>query len=326
MTIETLKRLVVSRDAVERFLKSLLILPYNYVLSLIGKHVMWTQWNTLLSLKFRINPLLNHQCSYYGLGKIAKKYGINNLFRCCIEHGVIFSYEDDTLRKRMQPKNMWMPILDYCVFSKKDKESMTQILNNPRYSRKARVHSIGPYILLADHFCSKRKLKKLKQKFGRVLLVFPMHSTEFFDCKIDADLLINKTEEIKKDFDTILICFYWHDLILGREKNYHERNYKVVCCGRREDPFFLSRQKDLFYLADMTLTNGPGTHVGYSIAMGVPCCILKHDFEMHPRKGHIENNPSAVFMQEGFYKVFTNYSFEITSEQKELVKKWWGDF
>ena len=311
--------------SIKALFKCMIYLPWNYILKMISRHVSWTQWKLLLELKFQCNPLLNPQCCYYGLGKIAKKYGVKNLLRCCIDHGVSFSSKKDVLKQRMVSRNLLFPILDYCVFSQKDKEMMTQILEDSSYSRKAKVHSLGPYILFADNFYSHSKLQELKKEYGKTLLVFPMHSAEFFDYKYDAELLIKKIEEIKKDFKSVIVCIYWHDLIFGREKKYLEKNYIVVCCGRREDPFFLSRQKDLFSLSDMTITNGAGTHIGYSIAMGVPCYLFKQDYELLDR-GNFQDDPNYVFMKEGFYDAFSYYSFEITSTQRELVRKWWGDF
>ena len=68
-----------------------------------------------------------------------------------------------------------------------------------------------------------------------------------------------------KDYDTVLISMIGYDIQQGFDKKYRNKGYRIVSSGTRNDPYFLNRQRDLMELADMTISNNIGTHIGYSI-------------------------------------------------------------
>ena len=90
----------------------------------------------------------------------------------------------------------------------------------------------------------------------------------------DENEFVMEIAEVAKDYDSVLISLFGVDVKNGRDKMYIDKGFQIVCNGTRSDRWFLSRQRDLFELADFSMSNDVGTHIGYSIAMGVPHYIF----------------------------------------------------
>ena len=101
---------------------------------------------------------------------------------------------------------------------------------------------------------------------GRTLLVFPSHGIIGVTATFNNDEFIEEIERVRKDFDTVLISLYW-TVVLNPDlvASYEALGYKIVTSGHRFDLNFLSRQRSFIELADYTMSNNLGTHVGYCI-------------------------------------------------------------
>lgn len=298
----------------------------NPILTVIASRTSCFEWEKLLLLKFAINPFQTRQNSFYGHAKIVKKLGLKS-HGAVIEHGVFFSDADNLLSNELVPVKCWLyGIKEFITFSDHRRKIIEKYLAEHNFA-KIKVHAIGPYIVWADHFMSAEALHALKKNLGRILLVYPMHSIEVATANYDNQLFLKEIEKHRDEFDTILISFYWRDLILQFQKIYQNTGFRIVCSGRREDPFFLNRQKDLFWLADMVMTNGVGTHVGYAIAMGKPCYIFQQEYS-YKCSDHIEmetvRKGSSVIQNIELRKLFSQWLPNITAEQRECVQYWWG--
>lgn len=194
----------------------------------------------------------------------------------------------------------------------------------------ANVFSIGPYINYVENFKAKNDLKKLKCEMGRVLLVFPSHSIEGVDSVFDEQQFLKEINIRSSCFERTLICMYWKDILDNRHLIYKSSGYTIVTAGYRNDPYFLSRLKDLIELSDMTMSNALGTHIGYSVALGKPHYLFKQKNSYCGKNLYIENKNKDLKVLEDrkqvFYDLFGVYEERITKEQIDVVKYYWGDF
>lgn len=190
------------------------------------------------------------------------------------------------------------------------------------------AYSLGPYILYSKHFYSVIRLKEIKAKLGKTLLVFPSHSIEDVNVRFNENIFLNEIKKYVKEYDTILICLYWKDILNGCSHMYEDAGFCVVSAGHRSDPYFLPRLKDLIYLSDMTMSNNLGTHVGYSIAMGKPHYMFSQKCTYEGKGVEQENAGKDMDKYQEristFQEVFGNYQYCISKEQLELVRYYWG--
>ena len=297
----------------------MLLAPYYHAKS--GKTDFFN-WEKLLKLKFVTLPAISAQTKYYGHYKILKKFGVSYI-NAIIEHGVYVTDADISLdydlllhQKLVSPHYIF-------TFSNKRKLFVEDYLHR-KNKKNIKVIVLGPYIHYADNFLPENKLKDLKKKLGKILLVYPLHSIENAKYVYDPQIFVDKIKQIANDFDTVLVSCYWHDLTTGVQDYYTKAGFKIVCSGRREDPFFMSRQKDLLTLCDMVISNGMGTHVGYAVSLNKPCYIIPQKTEFVHNTNM--NHPSEEKKRD-FYAIancFSQYSFEITDEQRKHIEYWWG--
>lgn len=245
-----------------------------------------------------------------------------SLLRDYVEHGVCFY---DTPESTMLMGYADRPgIQNIYTFGNHRKSLIEEYLQSR--GLKKNVIAVGPYIIGASNFHSEQELQSIKQKYGKILLVYPSHSINAIQAEYDEQSLIAEIGSHAKDFDSVFVCLYWKDILNeGRLQKYLDSGYAVVCNGLGSDPYFLSRQKDLLTLSDMVMTNGLGTHIGYAVSLGKPVYFFRQDKHISDEKGNaISGNKNVEQTERLFMEEFACYSFEITSEQLRLVEKYWG--
>lgn len=292
-------------------------IPYS-ILTLIYRHIDYFHYKALSFYEFPFKTKSyegqgrNNEC--YGNLWVVKKAVGKDFDPCCvIEHGVYFG---EYVGNDYNMPNV-NTIYTYSEYRK------NAILKSLKGSTDKQVVLIGPYILYADNFKSEEALKKIKNKLGRVLLVFPSHPDPSEPVNFDMGIFLQEIESMSKDFDTVLVSLFWLDIRLGKDKIYKDRGYQIVCSGTRSDRWFLSRQKDLFELADFSMSNNVGTHVGYSIAMGVPHYI----YDQHINEGVREDEKRHQIRMKEYGEIkdaFNSKDPVITKRQMELVDFYWG--
>jgi hypothetical protein len=154
------------------------------------------------------------------------------------------------------------------------------------------AQAVGPYINYAVLPISAEKLEKIKSELGRIMVYFPMHSTERdevrFDVKTASDSLRSLSETLS--IDTLVICYYWHDLInQSLDKQYKDIPHIPACCGHRNNPFFLDHMRLLLEVADFTCSNNVGTAAGYSVFLNKPHFIFSAG---RAQVAHLGKHPS----------------------------------
>lgn len=248
----------------------------------------------------------------YGIWQsVFGQYTQNVIGTPSVEHGLIFQNDVFTDIK-------FTGRASCATLSTFRKEIIQNKLNKP-------VFCIGPYIHYASSFYSTEKLFELKKKMGRVLLVFPMHSTNNSEISVDEEKFIDSINEIAQNYDTVLVNVYWWNINDNLTKRFESEGYKVVSCGIRDDTSFLSRLKSYILLSDLAISDGIGTHIGYCINCGLPFKYLEvnSDFELHIKKEQ-NNKPFIEAQYDAVKKTFLNSS-SIGEKQLKICNYYWGN-
>lgn len=261
-----------------------------------------------------------HGNVHFGIANAIKEYaGIKGSLNCCIEHGVYFGnhyFPDEAVDSGFTK---------LVTFGRQRVEHLKKVAN-------VDIIPIGPYIHYAEPSLSEDEIKKVKKKNGKTLLVFPTHSIDRVDKEFDYEQFIENIDIFKKEheFQTILICLFYKDLMLGRDKIYYDHGYQVVTAGYRDDPMFLRRLKSFILLSDYTISNDMGTHVGYCIYLGKAHTVFEQTIRIKPYlDSDLENetktyNPTVEYEKEEVKREFRTYYDEITARQKDIVNRFWG--
>lgn len=257
---------------------------------------------------------LYHLNDYYGEATTLKKYaGVKNTYqlKLAVDHGVVFS--KNTNQVGTDPG-----IPSAVTFSKPQKIIDEQF--------KKHVFAIGPYIHYAKNLLPKNKIAKMKKKNGRTLLVFPTHSTPSGTVEYDYNSLIKKIKELGQDFETILVCVYWKDILRGVDDIYRKAGLTCVTAGHVYDPNFLPRLRSIIELSDTCMGNSAGSNVGYAIYLKRPYYVFWQDEKVtgHKKEVKIITDETSSVGYKKVIKVLSKFSPKVTKEQKEIVGYYWG--
>lgn len=254
---------------------------------------------------------------YYGHAALLKQYaGVAPEYRikASIEHG-------PTLTDYVWEKDVAAP-LPAVLFPASYRQPILQKL-----TPKA-LFAVGPFISYAEPHVSADILRREKSRLGKTLVVFPYHSTHWLTAHLDVPAFCRQIDEAAREFDSVLVCLYWKDIQLGRDEAFRTHGFECTTAGHMYDPLFLPRLRSILALASVTASNQMGTHVGYSIALGVPHWFIStgrlqldnpHNVTFDPGVNHAP--PPHV---QELIDVFTERVPGITPRQRTLVDRYWG--
>lgn len=266
---------------------------------------------------------INTDNNSFGIGWSLRQYaGIKrNYCNALVEHGYFFgTYVQDVEKITFAKK-----LLTFGDARKKHIEAVV---------KDKEIYQIGPYIHYAPDYYDEGRLKEEKKKLGRTLLVFFSHSGTGESVSFDLDALIKKINSIKKNYQTVVISLFWSDINPEIEKRLKEEGYLIFSSGHRYDYYFLSRQKTMIKLADMTMSNSTGTHLAYCSYLNKPHWILRQVIKSKALNKTGEANIAITEMQgkdmvnlqetEELYHAFEEYSEVLTDEQRMVCDKYFG--
>lgn len=188
------------------------------------------------------------------------------------------------------------------------------------------TYAIGPFIHYAPHYLTPQQLKKEKKRLGKTILFFPSHSLVGLTNEYDPEFSYKKIRAISKGFDTIRVCIYWKDVLLGKHKFYQSRGLECVSAGHILDPLFLPRLKSIIDTADLTVSNDASSPLSYSIYMNKPHIIFHQRPQMHGKK-YFKKIMAYYWKSKPYKQVvkeFSKVQFKIDSKQRKLMNLYCG--
>ena len=195
--------------------------------------------------------------------------------------------------------------------------------------------AIGPYIHYAQPLFTVEERAKLKQELGKTLLVFPSKSILNIESKYDVDAFVKEVKRIGHDYQTILVSLYFLD---ARNKAlteaYEAHGFKIVTAGHRYDNYFLDRQRTFIELADLTMSNEVGTHVGYCLHLNKPHYMFQQKLERVGKNERELARELTLYESEDDKRrnaekqevadAFAVLQNTITDAQRQVIDKYWG--
>lgn len=132
-----------------------------------------------------------------------------------------------------------------------------------------------------------------------------------------------------KEFDTVIVCLYWKDILLGYDKEYKKRGWKLVSAGHIFDKYFLCRSRLIFELADCVMSNYAGGLVGNAVYFNKPVYLYrqKHDMTSSVRseQERMANSSTAqAQMENEIMKEFDVFRDSINVQQREFCNYYFG--
>ena len=223
-----------------------------------------------------------------------------------VEHGLIFG--DEVLMDTLGTSRSCIS-----TFSTFRKEIIQKYIRKP-------VFLVGPYINYATGYYTEEKRRAFKKKHGKILLVFPMHSTDDSHLSVQEELFVKKVKDIGGEFDSVVINTFWWNINDSLIQRFASEGCHISCAGFRDDPFFLNRLKTLIDVADLAVGDGVGTHIGYCISRGVPFRLI----EVGSSYGEspFTEDSGDVHVRE-IYDTFLDTT-SITEQQINICNKYWG--
>lgn len=252
---------------------------------------------------------------YYGAFSVLKEYAGLETFvlpphKLGLQHGYVFEMHTWE-QSKLELRNL--------VWSDKLVKMYQEHTDNKD------IYAIGAPFFYAKSLLSKMQIDTEKKRLGKNLLAFPMHSSVCCDTDFDPNKFISILEEERKHYDTVRVCLYWKDILRGSHKVYLEHGFECVCNGHINDMNFLRRQKALFEIADATISNGIGSHVGYSVFMEKPHKLIKDSYHY---KGGDGVQLTDMMTKDNFKRVekafLESNDYVITQGQRDVVEEFWG--
>lgn len=261
------------------------------------------------------SPEIHKPNDWYGHAKIFKQFlGLskNYQFKFIIEHGL-------HLVKDVLDIELETNLPSFVTYS--------DFRANVIKKYKKNVFCVGPFIHYAPHYLTTQQLLNEKGRLGKTILLFPSHSSGDLDFKYDIKALCKKVEKLARNHNSIRVCLYWKDVLLGHAKFYKSFGFECVTAGHILDPLFLPRLKSIIETSDLTISNIAGNHVGYCIFMNKPHIILPQIHKISGRRSEKKLLEDVWWKSKSYIEVVNTFSkvFDrISQKQQQIVDYYWG--
>lgn len=260
--------------------------------------------------------------AFYGISATLKAYsGYHNKIAACIEHGLFCEgySEPHEIKKSGLPGLITMGHSRE-IFLKSNSNKI--------------VIPLGPYIQYATPTLNDEEISCLKDLYGRTLVVFPAHSSSASDAHSDWPCLESEIQRISNllDIKTVIINLFYKNITAQEFKKLKDKGYVVACCGNRYNPYFLANLRSIIQLADYSMSDSVGTHIGYCVSENVPHYVVprkanrsfksKTDQRIFESKvAHHDSKKSDVDV---IASSFMQPVQSITQNQSDICKYYWG--
>ena len=266
-----------------------------------------------------LTPELFSPNDFYGHAALLKQYcGLprEDSLKASIEHALFFNdYAWEVEMESELPAMLVTSPLRFAPLQKRTKKA---------------IFAIGPMILYAPNALSCEVLDNERKRLGKSLLVMPSHSTHHITAQYDIGSYCRYLEQAAKEFDTVRVCLYWKDVLLGRDKTYREAGFECVTAGHMFDPLFLPRLRSIIECATVVTSNVCGTHVGLCVALN-RAHVIAHQQSKEVTAGNqsdiqrdFDAGEYASPQFKEVEKAFSVWTDSISAKQEEIVDHYWG--
>ncbi len=195
------------------------------------------------------------------------------------------------------------------------------------------LFAIGSPILYAKSALTQEALAHERQRLGRSLLVFPSHSSHFLKIQYDLQDYCEKIKKVAKtsDCETVRVCLYWKDVLLGADQLYSAHGFELVSAGHMFDPLFLPRLRSIIESATFATSSEGSTAAGYCVALGLPFFLTDtpYEFEIqkleHKESTQDELDRTQVFLQAVADSLPHEPVERLPTGCKESIDELWGN-
>lgn len=208
---------------------------------------------------------LHQPSAFYGHAEALNRYSgrpRRTRTNVAIEHGVAFT------------EHVWRldaeaPVPTFFCASPRRAKRYAEIASSERVAV-----PIGPMILYAgaEEECPVSSAE-------RRLVVFPAHSTHHIDAQYDVRRLAERLLSERREWDEVVVCLYWKDVLRGTHREYETRGLRCVTAGHMYDPAFLPRLHDILASATAVTANEVGTSLFYAVAMNRPVWLADDEVD-----------------------------------------------
>lgn len=191
-----------------------------------------------------------------------------------------------------------------------------------------KIHKIGAPFFYTQSLFPEESITRERARLGKNLLVFPAHSMADSTVSFAMEPWLEKIRTNSKGFESVRICIYWKDYLLGKHKPYLEAGYECVSAGHLFDYNFLPRLRFLLEVCDATMSNRIGSFLGYSLFLGKPHKYIDQEMDITDAPGGSVCAEEAAWRSDpGVQKILTSFStceFNITQEQLAALEPYFG--
>lgn len=190
------------------------------------------------------------------------------------------------------------------------------------------THMISAPFFYTKGLLSENELAAEKKRLGKNLLLFPAHSNHNTTITFDVLCFWRQLEDFVKAFDTVRVCIYWKDYILGLHKPYEDLGLECVTAGHIFDYNFLPRLYSLLETCDASASNRIGSFFGYSIFLGKPHIFFDQALDIHDHGIKRVEEDEVIWRNDpGVQKileVFSNPGCVITDAHWDCLEPYFG--
>lgn len=196
-----------------------------------------------------------------------------------------------------------------------------------KYTTK-KIYKIGAPFFYTQSLFPADVIKHERARLGKNLLVFPAHSMSDSTLSFAIEPWLERIRTNSKGFESVRICIYWKDYLLGKHKPYLEAGYECVSAGHLFDYNFLPRLRFLLEVCDATMSNRIGSFLGYSLFLGKTHKYIDQEIDISDSpSGCVREEEAAWRNDPGVQKImdcFSTQNFTITNEQIAALEPYFG--
>ncbi len=267
---------------------------------------------------YTIELFVQNDC--YGYAHILKRYAevdLNYQIKSVLEHSAL-------LYDHVWKYDIVAPLPSIFTFSDYRFPFIRQFTNKALFA-------IGPSIHYAKCHFSDDELKNLRKQLGKTLLVFLPHSSWSTYIEFDTKKILSVLKNLEREFDNIMICLGWKEVLRDIEKPFIAEGYSCVTAGHIYDKNFLDRLKTIILLSSHTVSFSYGTHIGFCIYLNKPHWVISGINQKVNVINKIDKataiykpTPLSKNQVSHFLSYFKEPRDDISKKQQELVDIIWG--